>query len=146
MAQNKTKFTAIHPYEYLQGLELTSHQLSDCHLLIQMMEKITASKARMFGTSIIGCGSYAYRYKSGHSGEAPLLAFSPRKHRIVLYIAVGRTEEDPWIEAIGNVKRGKSCIYVNSLLKIDRNALQTLMIETVNYVRSTYPNPHNSLV
>lgn len=138
MAQNKTQFTDQSPFDFLQRLNLTEAQLADAKMLISLMEEVTGMDANMYGDRIIGVGKYQYKYPSGHSGEAPLLGFSPSIRGFSLYISLGRQEDLPLIEAIGPVKSSKACIYVKSLKQLDIWALQKLMKATSTYLQTTY--------
>ena len=81
----------------------------------------------MWGPSIIGFGSFHYRYDSGHEGTAPLVGFSPRKANLVLYVLVGGIEEPKLLERLGPHKRGKSCLYLKRLDDVDRHVLAELV-------------------
>ena len=93
----------------------------------------------MWGDSIIGFGSYHYRYATGHEGDAPLAGFSPRKAKISLYLN-GCTEREPdALKRLGKCTTGKSCIYINKLSDIDPEVLKVLIHYAVRHLQETYP-------
>ena len=87
----------------------------------------------MWGPSIIGFGSYHYKYPTGHEGDAPLVGFSPRKAKISLYFATGDTEREQLLEKFGKHTSGKACVYINKIDDIDVNILKDL-IHTINHI------------
>lgn len=94
----------------------------------------------MWGTSIIGFGSYHYKYKSGHEGDAPFVGFSPRKAKISLYLATGEPKKEELLNQLGKHTTGKACVYVNELSDIDVTILKSLIDQSVNFLKVTYPN------
>lgn len=103
--------------------------------LVSLMEKWSGFEARMWGPSIIGFGSYHYKYASGHEGDAPLIAFSPRKAAFSLYVYAPTPEIDGWLEKFGKFKMGKACIYVKKLSDIDLNILEKICRASIAYTR-----------
>ena len=97
-------------------------------------------KRKMWGPSIIGFGSYHYKYASGREGDAPLVGFSPRKAKISLYLAYESEEREKLLESFGKHTKSKACIYVNKLADIDTNVLKDLIIYTVETYQNLYPN------
>lgn len=91
MAENKTQFTDENVLDFINTVE-DIQKREDSLELINLMEKATGEKAKMYGPTIVGFGKYQYKYASGHSGEAPLLGFSPRKAAISLYVYTGAEE------------------------------------------------------
>lgn len=92
----------------------------------------------MWGPSIIGFGSYHYKYKSGHEGDAPLLGFSPRKSAISLYVFTGLDKHEYLLKNLGKFKKGKACIYVNKLEDIHIDELENVMKVTIDYIKEKY--------
>lgn len=95
------------------------------------MEKWSNYKARMWGPSIIGFGNYKYSYASGHSGEAPILAFSPRNNALTLYVYTDTEKSNQLLPSLGKFKMTKACIYIKKLSDIDLQVLQELCIESL---------------
>ena len=90
----------------------------------------------MWGPSIIGFGSYHYKYDSGHEGDAPLLAFSPRKAKHVFYILCNLKSQEAIIQNLGKYKTGKGCLYINKLADVDMHVLEELIITTWKHVKN----------
>ena len=110
----------------------------DSRALIAMMQELTGEEPHMYGPSIIGFGTYHYTYPSGHSGSAPLVAFSPRKPELVLY--VGQAVLEPEVLAkLGKHKATKGCLYVKKLADIDLKVLKAMIKKSIAVTRKTYP-------
>ena len=93
----------------------------------------------MWGASIIGFGSYHYKYASGHEGDAALVGFSPRKAKISLYFAAADSEREKLLSQLGKHKSGKGCVYINELADIDVDILQKLIRQSIDFLKRTYP-------
>ena len=91
------------------------------------------------GSRIIGFGKYKYTYPSGHSGEAPLVGFSPRKAAMSLYFATGDETREKLLSQLGKHTSGKACVYVKKLEEIDLKVLEALIIQSVKYLNNQYP-------
>lgn len=138
MAKTKTAETTKDVYEFIQEFTTSEQKRQDSYDLIKLMEEISGSKAKMWGPSIIGFGSYHYKYASGHEGDAPLLGFSPRKGAISLYVSTGLPEHEYLLEGLGKFKMGKVCIYINKLSDIDQDRLVNLARKSMEYVKEIY--------
>lgn len=103
----------------------------DALQLLQIFEEVTGFEASMWGPSIIGFGSYHYKYASGHEGDAPLAAFSPRQAKITLYLMYDSDERNRLLENFGTHTKSKACIYINKLADIDTEVLKTLIRRTL---------------
>lgn len=111
----------------------------DCRALMKLMHELTGEKPYMYGPSIVGFGTYHYKYASGHEGDAPLLAFSPRKPELVIYLY--SAEMDPELMArLGKHKATKGCVYVKRLDDIDMKVLKTLFKKSIALTRKAYPS------
>jgi Domain of unknown function (DU1801) len=107
-------------------------QREDARRLCAMMEEITGEPPAMWGTSIIGFGTYHYRYASGHEGDAPLAGFSPRRQHLVIYLASEfATRYRQALARLGPHKTGKGCLYVKRLDDVDSDALRELINRSV---------------
>lgn len=137
MAENKTQFTDENVLDFINTVEDIPKR-EDSLELINLMEKATREKAKMYGSSIIGFGKYQYKYASGHIGEAPLLGFSPRKAAISLYVFTGSDEHKPLLDDLGKIKVAKACIYIKKLSDINLEALQKLMESSIAFISKTY--------
>lgn len=112
----------------------------DCRALMKLMHELTGAEPYMYGPTIVGYGTYHYRYASGHEGDAPLAAFSPRKPELVIYAMGGLFEQEPELmKKLGTYKATKGCLYVKRLADIDGKVLKTLLKKSIALVRKTYP-------
>src|SRR5690554_4530910 len=138
MAENKTKPTEKSVTEFIEEFANSERKKQDSYKLLELMEKISGRKPYMWGPSIIGFGSYHYKYKSGHEGDAPLLGFSPRKSAISLYVFTGLDKHEYLLKNLGKFKKGKACIYVNKLEDIHIDELENVMKVTIDYIKEKY--------
>jgi len=138
MAKNKTTSSEQNVSTFIASFVENESKQQQSHALVSFMERVTGYEAKMWGPSIIGFGMYQYTYASGHSGEAPIIGFSPRKTAFSLYVYSGLTEHEAWLAHLGKFKKGKACIYVNKLEDIDLIALEKLIHQTMDYVKNTY--------
>ena len=138
MTANKTKPTKITIAAFLADMP-DQRKHADALAMIELMQDVTGEKARMWGPSIIGLGSYHYRYDSGHEGDSPIVGFSPRKAALVLYILTGFRGAEPLLARLGRHTTGKSCLYVKRLADIDMGVLRQLVETSVTEMRARYP-------
>ena len=103
----------------------------DCLALARIMEEITGSKPQMWGPSIVGFGSYHYRYASGHEGDWPITGFSPRKQDLTIYVMMGFAKYDALMKQLGKHRVGKSCLYIKRLSDIHQPTLKKLLKTSV---------------
>lgn len=137
MADNKTKPTEVSVTAYIDGLTDESRR-ADARALVQLMQSATGEKPKMWGPSIIGFGSYHYRYESGREGDAPLAGFSPRKAATVLYGVTGSGEAAPLLAKLGKHTTGKGCLYIKKLSDVDPKVLTTLVERGVAGTRARH--------
>src|SRR5690606_27723195 len=138
MAKNKTAETTANVEDFIHSFADSEEKKDDSFQLIALMREITGIEPKMWGPSIIGFGSYHYKYKSGHEGDAPLVGFSPRKKEISLYVFTGLEEQEHLLENLGKFKRGKACIYVKKLSDIDQDQLRIIIKETIKFLQNQY--------
>jgi hypothetical protein len=138
MAKNKTTETKQDVIAFIDAFADTEQKKLDSYGLVDIMHKATGFEPKMWGPSIIGFGTYHYKYESGHEGDAPLVAFSPRKAAISLYIFSGLEEHKPLIENLGKFKMGKSCIYVKKLSDINQLELIKVIHATTKWLKEKY--------
>lgn len=139
MAEPKMKENDNSVIDFIESVE-SEKKKADAYQLLDIFEEVTGFKAKMWGPSIIGFGSYHYKYASGHEGDAPLAGFSPRKAKISLYLAYESEEREKMLENFGKHTTGKACIYVNKLADIDIQVLKELIKYTVETYQNLYPN------
>ncbi|MFZ1703825.1 MAG: DUF1801 domain-containing protein [Saprospiraceae bacterium] len=102
--------------------------------LIELLSEWSGFEPKMWGPTIIGFGSYHYKYVSGHEGDAPILGFSPRKAEFSLYVYSPIEEQKSLLEKLGKFKIGKVCIYIKKLDDIDIDILQKMSLSSIAYI------------
>ena len=137
MAANKTLPTPADARDYLSAIEDPSRR-ADCLALAALMERITGQPPVMWGASIVGFGSYHYRYASGREGDACLVGFAPRKGDISIYLSCGVEERAALLDKLGRHKMGKGCLYVRTLADIDLAVLEELVRASIATTRALY--------
>jgi hypothetical protein len=130
MAENKTKPTRVSVAAYIAALT-DEPKRTDAKALVTMMQAASGEKPQMWGPSIIGFGSYHYKYESGREGDMPIIAFSPRKAAIVLYIAAGLSGSKALVKKLGKHSMGKGCLYMKRLADVDETVLKKLVANAV---------------
>lgn len=138
MAELKTKPNDKSVDEFLKKVD-NQNKKDDCYEILHIMKEVTQDEPRMWGDSIIGFGTYHYKYASGREGDWFLTGFSPRKQNLTLYIMSGFEKYDKLLKRLGKYKTGKSCLYINKLQDINKDVLKELVIESVNYMKKEYP-------
>ena len=112
---------------------------NDCEQVAGLMQEITGEDPVMWGTSIIGFGSYHYRYASGHEGDFMITGVSPRKQALTLYIMEGFSRHADRMSKLGTYKTGKSCLYIKKLEDIDMDVLKQMIESSVAFMKEKYP-------
>ncbi|WP_445486936.1 DUF1801 domain-containing protein [Niallia sp. 03133] len=138
MYKLKTKETENSVIEFIEAVEKEKKK-EDAYQLLDIFTEATGLPAKMWGSSIIGFGSYHYKYASGHEGDAPLVGYSPRKAKISLYFATGLTNRDELLKEFGKHTTGKACVYINKLDDIHIDVLKKIISESVQFLKETYP-------
>lgn len=138
MYQLKTKETENSVIEFIENVDQPKKR-EDAYRLLDIFSETTGYPAKMWGPSIIGFGSYHYKYPTGHEGDAPLVGFSPRKAKISLYFATGDTAREALLEQLGKHTAGKGCVYINKVADINEDILKELILQSVQFLRETYP-------
>jgi hypothetical protein len=128
MAEIKTKQTVVSVDDFVEAVEHPVRR-ADAHVVRAMMERVTGVPARMWGPSIVGFGSYHYRYESGHEGDMCRVGFSPRKAQLVFYVG-GYPGFDAHLARLGKHKTSKACLYVNKLADVDAAVLEDIVRST----------------
>jgi len=127
MAKNKTTETNESTIDFINTFVEDETKKKDAFELIKIMQEVTHFEPKMWGPSIIGFGSYHYKYASGHEGDAPLVGFSPRKAAISLYINIPTENRDELLSKLGKHKASKGCIYVKKIADIDIEVLKKMI-------------------
>ncbi|NDA61293.1 MAG: DUF1801 domain-containing protein [Chitinophagia bacterium] len=139
MATQKTLPSEISVNSFLQSKADSPEAAAELMQLQKWMEKVTGYQPVMWGEAIVGYGSYSYQYASKHSGTAPLIAFSPRKSGISLYVMAGIPENEKLITQLGKCKQGKGCLQIKSLKQIDLSVLEQMIQTTIQHLQQKYP-------
>ena len=137
MAQRKTQKTTLSVTDFLNGIA-DKRKRADCKVIAKMMRAATGNRAAMWGSSIVGYGSYHYKYASGREGEFFECGFSPRAQNISIYIMPGFKGFGPFMKKLGKHKTGKSCMYIKRLEDVDESVLAKLIEESVKAMRRKY--------
>lgn len=135
MSENKTRPTDLDVTEFLTNVDHQTRR-EDGFALLEMMKEITGETAVLWG-SIIGFGSYHYKYESGREGDMPLIGFSPRKQSMTVYIMPGFDEYDEMLGKLGKHKIGKACLYINKLADVDETTLRQLIKHAYDHMKAT---------
>lgn len=139
MAEIKTKLTNADVHEFINSFADTEQKRKDSYELLTLMQDLTGYEPKMWGSSMIGFGSYHYKSdRSRQEGDWPLVGFSPRKAAISLYVYTASAQHEHLLQKLGKFKMGKACIYIKKLSDIDQNELKNLIKETINFLRSKY--------
>lgn len=126
MAENKTVPTDVPVEEFLAGIEHPVRR-TDGGTLLEMMRGVTGQDPLMWGPSMVGFGSYHYRYASGREGDALAVGFSPRRANLALYGLTYAPESVRLLARLGKHKTGSACLYINKLADVDPDVLRELV-------------------
>jgi Domain of unknown function (DU1801) len=129
MAENKTKPTGVSVDAFLDGVA-DPQRRADAHKVRALMERLSGEPAAMWGPSIVGFGSYHYKYDSGREGDMARIGFSPRAKELVLY-GLGVSRRPALMERLGKHKTGKGCLYIKRLAEVDEAVLEQLVTEAL---------------
>ena len=132
MAENKTKPTKVSAAKYIADIGDEAKR-ADAKALVKLLQDVTGEKAAMWGPSIVGFGSYHYKYDSGREGDMPLIGFSPRKQDLTLY--VGRGVDGALLKALGKHKLSGGCLHIKRLSDVDLAVLEKVVSASVKETR-----------
>lgn len=140
MAELKTKPTGVAVDDFLDSVA-DPQRREDAKKVRAMMERLVGEPAQMWGPTIVGFGSYHYKYESGHEGDMCRLGFSPRKAELVLYVLTeaGGPEEKALLARLGKHRTGKCCLYIRKLTDVDEAVLEELVAESLAYMDEKFP-------
>jgi hypothetical protein len=133
MAELKTKPTQASVKEFLNQVS-DKERREDCFAVAKIMEEITGEKPKMWGPSIVGFGTYHYKYASGREGDWPVAAFSPRKKDLTVYLMPGFDNRTELMQKLGKHSTGKSCLYIKRLSDIHLPTLKKLIKVSLKYL------------
>ena len=138
MSELKTKLTQASVDDFLNAIP-DAQIRQDCWAIVEIMQEATQAPPQMWGASIVGFGSYHYKYASGREADWMLTGFAPRKQNITLYIMAGFEPYDQMLAQLGKHTCGKSCLYIKRLADIDLPTLKQLVHASVEHMRAANP-------
>jgi hypothetical protein len=138
MAELKTKPNEQSIEDFINGVA-DQRKREDSFAILELMGQVTGSAPKMWGDSIVGFGTYRYKYASGREGEWFLTGFSPRKRNLTLYIMSGFDQYDELLKKLGKYTTGKSCLYIKELEDVDQDVLRDLISKSVEHMAETNP-------
>jgi hypothetical protein len=137
MAEMKTQKTTASVATFLKAIK-DPQVRADCQTLVEIMQAVTGEKPRMWGTGLVGFGSYHYVYASGREGDWPLTAFAPRKQNLTVYIMPGFAQHQDLLAKLGPHKTAVSCLYIKRLSDIHLPTLKKIITASVKHMKKTY--------
>lgn len=136
--ENKTKPETKSVAAFLAEVE-PAGRADEGRVLADLFTRASGEKPVMWGPSIIGFGTYHYRYESGHEGDSPRVGFSPRKAKLVCYLKLDSVGAAPLLARLGKHGTGKGCLYINKLSDIDLSVLEELVADSYQAMAEAYP-------
>lgn len=137
MSENKTKPTDLSVDQFLAAIE-NDRRRNDAATVCHLMQDVTGEKPVMWGPTMVGFGTYHYKYASGREGDWFLAGFAPRKANLVVHIMSGFKQHDALMKKLGKHKTGSSCLYINKLTDVDMDVLRELVRRSVEHVSNAY--------
>ncbi len=137
MTDNKTTKTGASVTDFVKSID-NPQMRADAKKVASMMRRVTGKRAKMWGSSIVGYGTYHYKYDSGREGDFMVTGYSPRKQALTVYIMPGFSKFGPLMKKLGKYKTGKSCLYIKRLSDVDEDVLEQLIDRSVQLMRKKY--------
>ncbi len=137
-SENKTQPTDIDPEAFITAIEHPVRR-ADAEVLLEMMQRLSGEEPRMWGETMIGFGTYHYKYATGREGDSMRTGFAPRKSGQVIYIMPGYTNHTLILDRLGKFKEGKSCLYITKLADVDLAVLEELVQAGLDDMARKYP-------
>jgi hypothetical protein len=137
MAELKTKETKLSVTRFLNSIS-DDQRREDCFALLKLMQQVTKAGPKMWGSSIVGFGTYHYKYASGHEGDMCLVGFSPRKQALTMYVMPGSEQHAELLKNLGKYKGGKACIYVDRLDDVHLPTLKKLIRQSIDHLTKAH--------
>tara|TARA_B100000965_G_C19450822_1_gene695170 strand:+ start:365 stop:790 length:426 start_codon:yes stop_codon:yes gene_type:complete len=134
---NKTQKTDASVEDFLNAVE-DEQKRKDAFEVLRLMAEVSGKEAKMWGPSIVGFGTYHYKYASGREGNFMRIGFSPRKTALTLYIMAGFSRYDTLMKQLGKYKTGKACLYIKRLEDVDQTVLLELMKASLQFMEEKY--------
>jgi len=140
MVEPKTKPTMVSVEKHIAAIA-NEEQRRDAQSLVALMRRVTKQEPKMWGPSIVGFGSYHYKYASGHEGDSALAGFAARKSEFAVYIVAGFEGQENLLAKLGKHKTAKACLYIKRLADVDLKVLEKLVARSVAETKRRYPSP-----
>ncbi len=137
MAENKTKATTSSVAGYIAQIK-DEERRGDCELLVKLMTRITKQPATLSGASIVGFGSYHYKYESGREGDMCITGFSSRKPNISIYLVAESASQKKLLSKLGKHEMAKACLYLRRMADIDIDVLGKLIVASIADIRKRH--------
>lgn len=137
-AKNKTKEIEINVSDFIHSFVENEQKKLDIFRLIDLMKKWSGFEPKMWGQTIIGFGTYHYKYASGHEGDSLLIGFSPRKAEFSLYVSSPENDKNKLLDKLGKYTMGKACIYFKKLSDLNLDTLEKLSKATIKYITENH--------
>lgn len=138
MSDLKTRANDASVEDFLAAVP-NARRREDSGKVLDLMLEVTGEPARMWGDSIVGFGTYHYRYKSGREGDWPRTGFSPRKQYLAIYIMPGFDEYEALLSRLGKHRTSVSCLYINKLADVDMDVLREIVAGSYEEMARRYP-------
>lgn len=136
--KTKTTETEVNVYDFINSFVDIEQKKQDSYQLIDLMKEWSGFEPKMWGPTMIGFGSYHYKYASGHEGDAMLIGFSPRKAEFSLYVSAPGNDNKQLLDNLGKFKMGKACIYFKKLADLNIDILEKLSKATIQYINENH--------
>ena len=136
MADPKTRKNDASVHDFIASVD-DPQKRNDSMALLKIFKEVLGEEPVMWGPSIVGFGSYHYRYASGREGDWMVTGFSPRKQALTLYVMAGFDDCDELLARLGKYKTGKSCLYIKQLSDVDEPTLRQLIKRSAEHVAAT---------
>lgn len=132
--KNKTTETEVRVIDFINSFVDNEQKKQDSFALIELMKRWSGFDPKMWGPTIVGFGSYHYKYASGHEGDSMIIGFSPRKNEFSLYVVAPDKDYCSLLDKLGKYKMGKACIYFKKLSDLDLSVLEVICKETIQHL------------
>jgi len=136
--ENKTQVTEASVTDFLESVA-DEKKKADSYKVLEMMKRLSGEEPKMWGPSLIGFGTYHYKYESGREGDFFRVGFSPRKQALTVYVMPGFERFPQLMDQLGKYKTGKSCLYIKKLEDVEAPILEKLLVKSLEYMKEKYP-------
>ncbi|MBN15570.1 MAG: hypothetical protein CMJ15_10180 [Pelagibacterium sp.] len=138
MSELKTRPTDRKVSQFIDAVE-PDQKRQDCWTIVEMMRTVTGAEPVLWGSSIVGFGTYTYVNTTKKPADWPITGFSPRKANLTLYVMPGFSNYESLMARLGKHSMGKSCLYIKKLADIDFDVLEEIIRRSVRDMKAAYP-------